>query len=180
MAVSVIRISWVLIVSHLGRDMTCIQDIYFLPTHSWTQKIFLNLEEVHYVSVTDVKLSCSQSFTTVCLVRTFKPLYSVTISCCPFLYFFFFPLVNFYQVCFFQAFEVFSGPWMPKSSVIQESQSCSASQVTTGLHHRDCLFITGPGHLIWIRFLPRVASAQNDDGICRLIGMFWDMLMNVL
>lgn len=93
---------------------------------------------------------------------------------------FFFPLVNFYQVCFFQVCEVFNGLWMPKSSVIQESQSCSASQVTTGLHHRDCLFITGPGHLIWMRFLPRVASAQNDNGICCLMGMFWDMLMNVL
>ena len=109
-------------------------------------------------------------------VRTFKPLYSITISH----YRFFFPLVNFYQVCFFQVCEVFSGLWMPKSSVIQESQSCSASQVTTGLHHRDCLFITGLGHLIWMRFLPRVASAQNDNRICCLMGMFWDMLMNVL
>ena len=175
MAVSVIRISWVLIVSHLGRGMTSIQDI-FLRAHSWTQKIFLNLEEIHHVSITDVKLSCLQSFTTVCFSRTFKPLYSVTISH----YRFFFPLVNFYQVCFFQVCEVFNGLWMPKSSVIQESQSCSASQVTTGLHHRDCLFITGPGHLIWMRFLPRVASAQNDNGICCLMGMFWDMLMNVL
>ena len=179
MAVSVIRISWVLIVSHHGRDMTSIQDIYFLPTHSWTQKIFLNLEEVHCVSITDVKLSCSEFHYCVFqleLLNPFIQLPSPATSFC----IFFFPLVNFYQVCFFQVSEVFSGPWMPKSSVIQESQSCSASQVTTGLHHGDCLFITGPGHLIWIRFLPRVASAQNDDGICCLIGMFWDMLMNVL
>lgn len=136
----------------------------------WTQKIFwiwkkftmLVLQMLNWV-VHRVSLLCVS-------VRTFKPLYSITISLPVFV--FFFPLVNFYQVCFFQVCEVFSGPLNAWIFCDPESQSCSASQVTTGLHHRDCLFITGPGHLIWIRFLPRVASAQNDDGICCLMGMF--------
>lgn len=176
MAISVVRISWVLIVSHLGRGMTSIQEI-FLPAHSWTQKIFLNLEEIHHVSIADVELFTEFHYCVfqLELLNPFIQLPSPTT-----VFFFSPPLVNFYQECFFQVCEVFSGLWMPKSSVIQESQSCSASQVTTGLHHRDCLFVTGPGHLIWMRFLPRVASAQNDNGICCLMGMFWDMLMNVL
>lgn len=104
----------------------------------WKKFTMLVLQMLSWV-VYRVSLLCVYQLE---LLNPFIQLPSPTTAFC----FFFFPLVNFYQVCFLQVCEVFSGLWMPKSSVIQESQSCSASQVTTGLHHRDCLFITGPGH----------------------------------